>query len=156
MSEKKLRFEDVTKEDILNVPDAECQSLIAKIPDLVLYAGLKEAPCEVRVKILSNLSARKKEQLMESGLENASIPSRTRQIAWKVIVKKLFKIEGEEEKYFLTKTEKKPQVVTKKEYDLFIKKMVEDHPDFKTAKQVRHSVLISTALAKLFKESNRV
>ncbi len=156
MAERKSRFEEVRPEDIMEITNAQLQSSLSRIPDFILFAGLKEAPISVKTRLAENISSSRKQRILEVGAEAGRLSERTKKVAWRVIVKSIIGIEDEEVKSYFgtTAQEKEPRKIEKKDYVFFIKKLSESHPDFKTGSNMRMSKIAADYIKKFLLRRN--
>ena len=116
-------------EGILEVPDAEAQANLARVPEVILAAAIQDARADVARKVVSNLSRTRREEVTAAG--RASYPARTCEVARRMVMKVLLGIEDEETAGML----REEKGSREKELRAFLKKMAKRHPDFSKARQ---------------------
>jgi hypothetical protein len=149
-------------EDIINISDPDFQTRIAKVKDFIIAAALQDASLPIREKILSNLSPRRKEVVSDILKEFKILPKRTKLVARQVITKIIFGIEYDQTESALlfgnlkdlsnVEPPKAVKPISKKEYENFIKKAIEQNPDFISARQTKRAITRAVYIKKMLEK----
>jgi len=142
---------DTKFDEILKIPDAELQTKLFRLPDLILIAVFKLCSLKAQEKILKNIPKERRATIESS--PNNKIPERTAVVARKTFITIVLE-QKVKESQALIQIETENSVgksALRKEFENFHDLLSKSHPNFKEAGKKRWINLIKEYISLLAK-----